>query len=282
MIFKSLNFKKTAAVSAVFCFIASNSLHAQENPGRAENSLNLVKNKAVNLLMQSQKKQALSILSDFIAKESNRLKIKEARDLRLSIAKKFLTRETQEAYEMSLNLTIENPKTARKYNEACLASDPENLECLIQKFRLAYREKRVPIKTEENEVITKYFDSTEINWIKLSSEKMLPEFKSYSFFKKDTQAITENKFVLAVLEIERSLAAKNFSRAKDILNSLEKDYADWPDHIYFKNKMELESTENKAAGGGELLEQYKSKCKSLNKSSVRKYRYDFDLCVRGI
>lgn len=279
---KNVTFIKTAAVSAVFCFLTATTVTAQVLLPRTQTALETVKKKAVNLLMQSQKKQALTVLSDYISKENNRVKNKEAREYRLSLAKKFLNKEAQEAYEMSLNLTLENPKASKNYNEDCLTRDPENMDCLIQRARLIYRERKGPLKTEEILALSQYFELSDINWVKVSSEKLLPEFKSYYFFKKDGLKLTENRFVLASLEIERSLAAKNFSKAKDILNLLEKDYGDWPEHIYFKNRIDVDSTENKTTAAVDFLNQYKSKCKNLSKSIVRKYRYDYDLCMRGI
>ncbi len=282
MNFINVIFQKTAALSAVFCFLGVAVVFAQKGVAPAQSLLDTVKKKAINLMMQSQKKQALSILGDFIAKENNRAKNKEARDYRISLAKKFLNKDAQEAYEMSLILTLENAKSSKKHNEDCLARDPENMDCLIQRARLIYRERKAPLKLEENQALATYFDSSEINWVKLSSEKSLPEFKSYYFFKKDGLKLSENRFVLAILEIERSLAAKNFSKAKDILSVVEKDYSDWPEHIYFKNQIDLESTENKITGAVDFINQYKNKCKNLSKSTIRKYRYDFDLCLRGI
>lgn len=279
---KNVIIKKTAAMSAVFCFLYITEANAQVLLPRTQTSLETVKKKAVNLLMQSQKKQALSVLSDYISKENNRAKNKEAREYRLSLAKKFLNKEAQEAYEMSLNLTLENPKESKSYNEDCLTRDPENMDCLIQRARLIYRERKGPLKAEEILALSQYYEFTDINWVKASSEKLLPEFKLHNFFKKDGLKLTENRFVLAVLEIERSLAAKNFSKAKDILSLLEKDYSDWPEHIYFKNRIDIDSTENKTAGAVDFLNQYKSKCKNLSKSTARKYRYDYDLCIRGI
>ena len=88
MNFKNVIFQKTAALSAVFYFFIVSAAFAQDVAPQVQKSLEIVKLKAVNLLMQSQKKQALSILSDYIAKENNKSKNKEARDYRINLAKK--------------------------------------------------------------------------------------------------------------------------------------------------------------------------------------------------
>ena len=46
---------------------------------------------------------------------------------------------------------------------------------------------------------------------------------------------------MATLELDRSFAAKNFSRAKDVIQFFEKNFSDWPDIIYYKQKIEFES-----------------------------------------
>ena len=74
---KNVIFKKTAAMSAVFCFLLITEVNAQVLLPREQTSLETVKKKAVNLLMQSQKKQALSVLGDYISKENNRARNKE-------------------------------------------------------------------------------------------------------------------------------------------------------------------------------------------------------------
>ncbi len=282
MIFKTIKFKKTAAIAAVFYFLYSVSAFGSATRISAENSLEIAKKKAINLLMQSQKKQALAVLTEYLSTASSKSMIKNAYAFRLKIAKTFLTKEAQEFYEMSLNLTIDNPKASRKSNEECLNKDPENFECLIQKARLLCRERKSSFKPDELEPFVKYFEPGDTNWIKVSCEKSTTEFRANNFFKKDAFKASENKLVFAILELERSVFTKNFSRAREVLSMLESENPDWPELAFFKNKINAESTENNSASAIDNLNQYKNKCKNLSKSVARKYKYDFDLCLRGI
>ena len=274
-------FQKAAANTAAFCLIfVSTVVGAKQKQSGVE--LETVKKKVINLLIQRQKKQALSVINDFIASDTNHGSAKEAKDFRKMIAQKFLTKEAQEAYEMSLNLTIESLKEAKKNNEDCLSRDPENLECLIQRIRLLHREKlKKPIEIEEIDKISPYFDAVDINWVQISTQKNSLEFKNNSFYKKEASRLGEDKLVFAILELDRSLAIKNFLKAKEVMAALEEAFPDWPDLIYFKNKVETDLTDNKVLNSTEALTQYINRCKSLPKTVVRKYRYDFDLCVRG-
>ena len=100
--------------------------------------------------------------------------------------------------------------------------------------------------------------------------------------KKINKTPSEDFFILTVLEIERSFAVKNFSRAKDGVEYLVLNYPEYPDTIYFKQKLDSESTEEKITNASETNLLYVAKCKSLTKSMARKFRYDFDLCQRGL
>ena len=281
MIYKKNYLQKAAALTAAFCILTITTFAAAKNKER-DSEFDTVKKKAINLLIQKQKKQALGAIEDYIERESSKSNIKEAKDFKLSLAQKFLTKEAQESYELSLNLTLENPKEAKKNNEDCLARDPENLDCALQRLRLFYREKqKKPADTVEVEKASGYFESTEGNWVKASMDKKTTEFLNANFYKKENKKLVESNFIFAVLELDRTVLTKNFSKAKEVFAQIEKDYPDWPDLIFFKNKMDLDLTDEKGQTSAEMLTLYLNKCKSLPKSVVRKYRYDFDLCARG-
>lgn len=272
-------FAKTAALAAVFYF---STFYCVSTAFAVETNLDSVKKKVLNLLIQKQKKQALANIDDYMAVEKNKTNLKEAKDFKTNIAKKFLTKEAQESYELSINQTLDSSKEAKKSNEECLSLEPENLDCQIQKLRLAYRENpKRPNERAEAEKVYKYFSDSDVNWVKLSLEKSAAEFKNANFYKKEAGPLTEEKLVKAILEVDRAYAAKNFSKAKEILQMIEKEYADWPDLVFFKQVINVESAENNKVTATEASNLYQTKCKNLSKTISRKYRYDFDLCMRG-
>ena len=78
----NLRFKliqKAAAHTAAFCFLfaVGPALAKQKS---ADIELETVKKKVVNLLIQRQKKQALSVLGDYIALDANRAGVRLVRD----------------------------------------------------------------------------------------------------------------------------------------------------------------------------------------------------------
>lgn len=284
MIFKLKNIRKTAVQAAVFYFTALvfNSASVLARSPGSETGLEATKSKVVKFLIQKQKKQALLAVDEYLESEKSKQTQKEAREFRINIAKKFLTKQAQEFYEVSLNSTLENVKDAKKNNEECLSLEPENLDCQIQKIRLSYRDN--PLKYNDKtelEKVNKYYADTDFNWVKISVEKNKPEFKNLTFYKKESNILTEDKLIKAILEVDRAYGAKNYAKAKEVLQIIEKDFKDWPDLVFYKQNIDIQSTEDNGIKATEAANLYQAKCKNLSKTTARKYRYDFDLCARG-
>lgn len=275
-----LKILKAAFLCAAFLFV----LQTNQLAHASTNAFDGVKQKATELLLQKKKSQAMQVISNFIkADAGNKI---EANDFLVKIAQKFIYREAQEAYENSLNLTLENLKEATKSNDQCLAIEPQQLECLVQKARLLFRLKNYRAATAVINEIKELVPSSKYeSWLDLILVKNEAEFKNKLIFKNIPEKSSEENFGLILLELDRSFAAKNYSRAKDILSYLDKNYSDWPDLLFYKNKIDSESTEEKLKSNydvrSELLVQYSNKCKSISKTTARKFRYDFDLCLRG-
>lgn len=244
-----------------------------------------IRKKATDLLLQKKKSQALQLLLNQVKVETTPLKKEETSEFLIKIAQKFISRETQEAYENSINLTIENPKEAANSIDKCLAADPQQLECLIQRARLLLREKNTrgfletQLKIKELVPLSR-FDT----WTDLLGQRNEPDFKNKAIIKNIPEKISEDHIGLILLELDRSFLAKNYARAKDLIAYFEKHYSPWPDLTYYKQKLNSESIEEKQKSGidtnAEQMLLYANKCKSLNKSTARKFRYDFELCMR--
>lgn len=274
-------FRKAALQNAAFFIL----IIALTRPLAAKpiiETLETVHTKATNFLLQKQKKQALQSISDYIKIENNKASLAEANDFLETVSKTFMVKESQEAYETSVIMTFENNKEAIKQIELCLQLDPQNADCLVQRIRLAARNKNVGAVESNLLILKQTIPNTKTDqWVSLSLKKLDLDFKNKTILKKLSEKPTEDTFVLATLELDRSFAAKNFSRAKDVIQYLDKNFADWPDIIFYKQKIETESAEEKLEPDAEVISLYTAKCKNLNKSTTRKYRYDFDLCSRG-
>lgn len=283
-----IRLKQKAAQIAAFCFIVL--VSSQNIMAKAIEPFNLekTKNKLAEYLEKKQKTEALVFLNELLKQDSVKTYWPELGDILETIAKSFLSKEAQENFETSLNLTLENPKESKKFCDLCLNVDPNNFECLEQKARLAYRAKN---QTDLNEVWIKIqeigrrtkFES----WMDLVIHKDKKEFdfNHKNIIKKINEpAAPLSHLKLLVLEIERAFRVHNFSRAREILEYLQKQTPDWPDLDYYKNKIQNESSEGRANSSTVVTsetEVYQTNCKNLSRSLFRKFRYDFDLCLRG-
>lgn len=273
--------KKAAAICAAFLFSASPLLASKK-----ENALTFseVRQKAVALLLQKKKDQALKLVSDYSKTPAGAAHRAEATELSVTLAQKFIARDAQEAYENSINMTLENPKEAWRSNEQCLNLEPYQLDCLIQKMRLHLRAKNTKGATEVYQQIRELVPGSRVElWLglQLQQQEGAADFKSKQIIKSIPDSSGEEAMVLAILELERAFLAKNYSRAKDLISYFEKKHADWPEIIFYKQKIDAESSEPIGGASAEQILVYKNKCKSLNKTIARKFRYDINLCVRG-
>ena len=280
--FNDLNQIKKAAFQTAAFLILSISPAGFASARLLQDSPDTIKAKATTLLLQKQKNQALAAVAEYLQTETNKNNIMEMNDVMETIAKTFMSKESQEAYESSLNATVDNAKEAVRQAELCLKIEPQNSECLVQRIRLAARSKNPGVVEANMQLLTKIIPNTKTEqWLLLLIKKADTDFKNKSILKKLPDRPSDDLFALLVLELDRSFAAKNFSRSRDIIQHIDRNFSDWPDIVFYKQKIEFESAEQKAESGMDAPGLYVAKCKNLSKSSTRKYRYDFDLCVRG-
>ncbi len=273
--------KKAAYLIAAFLlFQSSSSVQAKQGIDSFED----LKRVSSELLLKKQKSEALAAINKFLKNENNQKYSAEANEFLIRVSQTFLSKEAQDAYEGSVNATLENSKEAQRLADSCLALEPNNSDCLIQKIRLSHREKnRYFLEKYMKELMDIAKTTAAYHWVEESIQKNIPGsgFKDKSFMKNFSGKLNEETFILTVLEIERSFAAKNFSRARSGIEFLEKAYPDYPENVYFKQKLDADSSEEKPAATNDGGVIYSTKCKSLSKTMSRKFRYDFDLCMRG-
>lgn len=274
----SFKILKAACISAAFLFSAS--LYASgPRPYEA------IKQKVTELLLQKKKSQALQLILNYSKTDLGRTQKAQAGELLLKVAQQFTSKDAQDSYENSLNLTIENPKEAFKSNEQCLSADAQQLDCLIQKTRLQIRNKSFKASMATVAEIKELVPGTKFDtWLEITGAKDQSDFKNRQIIRNIPEKQSEELLGLLILELDRSFRAKNYSRAKDLIIYFDKNYSDWPDLVFYKYKLDSESIEEKAKpniDNNEQLTFYSNKCKSLSKSLSRKYRYDIELCARS-
>lgn len=268
---------KAAVKYAAFLFLTSNAV-----ANTPISSLDNIKNKTGELLSLKQKDKAIQLVINYSKTERSRAYRVEAGELLFNIGQSFLTKEAQEEYETSLNDTLENPKRALKAAEACLKLDPQNLDCLIQKARMLYRDgnKKNFISTIEL-IKAQLYGSAYEYLFQLFLEQENPEFKNKQIINQLPAQPNDRTLFYLVFEMDRSFEAKNYSRARELLSYCEKHYNSWPDLAFYQNRLNVESSEKQLKTEDDLLNIYTNKCKSISNSAARKFRYDFELCTRG-
>jgi tetratricopeptide (TPR) repeat protein len=245
-----------------------------------------IKQKVTELLLQKKKSQAVQLIINYSKTELSRVNRLEANELLNKVAFQFIFKEAQEAYENSINLTLENPKEALNNIEQCLSLEPQQLNCLIQKTKMLIRNKNnksaIATVAEIKDLVP---DSKYSTWLDIAVVKNEIDFKNKQIIKNLPDKPNEEVLGLLILELDRSFAAKNYSRAKDLIIFFEKKYADWPELVFYKYKISSESSEEKTkqnTDSGQQLAIYTNKCKSISRNLIRKYRYDIDLCMRSL
>ena len=269
-------FKKAALINAAFLFLAAPSF------AKPVDSIDNIRNKTGELLALKQKDKAIQLILNYLKTERSRAYRSEASELLFDLGQSFLAREAQQEYETSLIDTLDNEKKSYKAAEACLKLEPQNLDCLIQRARLSYRSNSLKnFNLQIEEVKNLLTQSTYEGLFVLFLDRQSNDFKEKQILTSLPATPNESTLFYVIFELDRSFQAKNYSRAKEVINYAEKNYQDWPDLAFYKNRLNIESAENGAKTSDELLTLYTNKCKNLARSLVRKYRYDFDLCRRS-
>ncbi len=269
-------FKKAALINAAFLFLAAPSF------AKPVDSIDNIRNKTGELLALKQKDKAIQLILNYLKTERSRAYRSEASELLFDLGQSFLAREAQQEYETSLIDTLDNEKKSYKAAEACLKLEPQNLDCLIQRARLSYRSNSLKnFNLQIEEVKNLLTQSTYEGLFVLFLDRQSNDFKEKQILTSLPATPNERTLFYVIFELDRSFQAKNYSRAKEVINYAEKNYQDWPDLAFYKNRLNIESAENGAKTSDELLTLYTNKCKNLARSLVRKYRYDFDLCRRS-
>jgi hypothetical protein len=273
---KSLKILKAACLSAAFLFSPKTRANIS--------SFDSIKEKVTELLLQKKKSQAVQLITNYNKTDFSRANRNEANDLLVKVALQFISKDAQEAYENSINLTLENPKEALKSSEYCLSLEPQQLNCLIQKTKMLIRNKSKSAALAAIAEIKDFVpDSKYTFWLEMAMIKNEIEFKNKQIIKNIPDKPSEESLGLLILELDRSFAAKNYSRAKELIVFFEKKYSDWPELVLYKYKISFESSEDKAKQNTDVSQQqalYTNKCKSISRNVIRKYRYDIDLCLR--
>lgn len=231
--------------------------------------------------MQKDRTQAVMILESALHKENHKPSIiLELKKTVQKIIRLFISDKAQSVYELSLSYLPKDMAMAiQKMNEAS-SLEPDNLLIQAQTIRFMLNKKdcggalnyaiRNNLKRwleidPEVELIFAQIDVCDNKYAAVKAFFSQKDYKKNPFLKQWT-----------LLEVLRTIEERNFSRAKELLTDLFKNFPDDIEAHYFDWKLNLISeSKSKSSGSKYLLS-----CKSLNSQKVRENIYDPWLCTR--
>ncbi len=213
---------------------------------------------------------ALTLLSAPVKNESQQQE---------NILSSFLNQKSQDLYESSASQLIQKNRSSEKNMLACLELEPENLFCKWQQLRLLNYKNDPSFVTLSDAFTKKTEGFPEFGLLAMTLKS---NFIFKDVFLEKTQKIFPILFYFS--EFQRAIAAQNYSLAKEILQTVLKLDAEYPDLIYMRSKLMLLSQEESLAdqNSAVLFANYQKICAALRPELTRKYYYDIDLCHRSL
>lgn len=239
--------------------------------------------KIISLLLLKQRAQALEIYQKLVTGPIRSEQIKKAQSLKAQIITTFLSAEAQDNYELASSTYILDNKQASKNLQKCLSLEPENFWCLWLELKIIRANKKNDrFQTSKTKLETLASGLTEFEPLILSLDKTTEAFKQLKTDLIKSNEFFEFTFIALVLEFERSIKAKNYSLAKDMLIKLEEKFPSYSDITFMKALLQklnfVEDTNNSA---DTQLAIYRKKCKTITPEQSKKYLFDIDYCQRS-
>lgn len=269
---------KRAAVSAALSILAAILVNAQTKIQKSETHKDIIE-KAYNLSLQKDRRQALNILANALRKETNQQNINELKKTAIEISNTFLSDKTQQMYETGFSLLKTDLPGALEKIQDALRLEPDNSVIINQLARILIVKNDCKSSQEliQKQLLVVSFDED----LKLSLAQALICQAKWSEYQRVHDSVpvkkNVNKKFWGVLEIEKFLAIKNFNKANEVLNNLKKTNEKYPELIYWAWKI---GYLQKKKSDFDLANSYVITCKNISSSQYRQYMVDPMLCRR--
>ncbi len=259
-------------VAIFFMLIPLGATAAPPKKGR-ENASDIIQ-KAQNLILQKNRPQALEILNVGLRNEKpNSLPFKELKKNINEMSRIFITEKAQQAYEFSLSLKkMDLPRALVKINEA-LRAEPENLTLLLETARQNLIKgdcKTASELAQKTQKINPWDD--ELTLVLAQTKLCQNDLMGYATIKESVP--NANSIPWLSMDIEWNIKEKNFAKAKDTLNQLQKLDGKYPEQFYWAWKIDSEQKVNNL----ESAQDYKTECQNITVAFYRRFLLDPRLC----
>ncbi len=232
--------------------------------------------KAQNLILQKDRRQALEILNEALKSERpNGHGFKELKKTITELSHIFIGEKNQQLYELSLSLKRTEPAQALTKIIDALHFEPENLTLLLETARqnLTKGDCKAALETTlKAQTLNPWDDELTLVLAQVKiCQNDLPGFVTIK-----EGANNSNSLPWWALEIEKAIKEKNLQRAKEALSQMKKLDKNYPERHYWAWKIDLEQKTNNF----ESAQAYKNECQNLTVPFYRRFILDPRLCSR--
>lgn len=250
-------------------------LWAQIKNTRSETYKDIIE-KAHNLSLQKDRQQALIILSTAIQKETRNPGVLELKKTASELAYIFFSDKAQQLFESGVALRRTDLNQAQDKISEAFRIEPDNLSIVVELARIFIAKGDCKGGQELVQKHLKYISFDEE--MKLTLAQSLACQYRWSDYQKVADPVFSKKshffrYWLA-LEVEKNIAAKNYVKAQESLNSLKKIGENYPEISYLDWK--LAALQRKP--GSEAAHKYLMTCKNISANQYRQYMIDPMLC----
>lgn len=271
------NYFKRAAILGALLLFSVKSWSVEPVNERSETYKNILE-KAYNLGLQKERNQALTILVNAIAKENKPQAIVELKTAITDISRIFFSDKAQQSYESGVSLMrTDLNKAGDKISEG-LRLEPDNfkLVVLMSTLLIAKSDCRQAMDLVQKKLNIVSFDES----LKLSLAQGMACVGRWKELTKISEPFLRKtggnqKFWIS-LETQRHLDQKNFAKASETLQSLQKLDDKYPETAYWDWKVNLVRAKPSLIAA----QNYLRICKNLSANQYREYMIDPWLCRR--
>jgi hypothetical protein len=253
----------------------------------ASTHFNKVKLQIVDLLEKNKRSTAMTLIENELLRDDKEYKNK-LNSLKFNMLNDFLALPTQEVYETSIGLILNDKKKALSGLQQCLTLEPENLQCRWLELKY-HRRYNMGIF---NEKAVAYIETAQnFKQLQLLKNSLLValgragEIVNNSNNKDNKTLNSEDSILENIINYSSAIQAENYLKAKEVYNYMNIHYADYPDLIFMSYQLSKLWPEGVSLSESNLekkFEVYQKKCADLPASLARKYFFDISLCVRSL
>lgn len=288
----SFQFTEKAAIFAAFLFLSASLPVRASVPAKnllsktqikiQEQKFDEAKKKITSLLLLKQRPQALEQINELSKNLTYPDLLSKVQQLKLVVISSFLSAESQDYFELASGQYLNEPKTSLRNAQKCLAADPDQFFCLWAEAKGQNKNSsRYAEVTEQLKSLAS--DISELRPLILSLDKNQDQFINLKLETQPKAETYDPQLILAILEFDRSMKAKNYLLAKESLQKIEGLASDYTDIMIMRAQLHLRALTDETTNELEpILKIYKKKCEAVPAQVARKYFFDIDFCKRTL